>query len=107
MKIKLVLAIFILSLLPITQTSCGVFKRSNVDNKEKEIQKEKKRRQKEDTVLYQKAVKEHMKRQSKETRKAMKQAMKEAERNREHKPEPWYKRLYQKWFGYKQKQNKG
>ncbi|MCX7696603.1 MAG: hypothetical protein N2Z72_02785 [Bacteroidales bacterium] len=100
-----ILIVFILS---VASTSCDLFRRSNIDNKEKAIQKEKKKRQKQDTILYQKALKQHMKNQSKETRKAMKQSMREAKRNREHKPEPFYLRWYKKWFREKpQQKDKG
>lgn len=104
-KFILLLIVFTLS---VVSNSCFLFKRSNIDNKEKAIQKEKKKRQKQDTILYQKAVKQHMKNQSKDTRKAMKQAMREAKRNREHKPEPFYLRWYKKWFREKpQQKDKG
>lgn len=80
---------------------------SNMDNKERQIQREKKKRQRNDTVLYQKALKNHMKSQTKETRKAMRQALNTAKRNREHKKEFIVKRWFREWFGYKQERNKG
>jgi hypothetical protein len=80
---------------------------SNIDKKEREIMRERKKRKKDDYVLYQKALKRHMKIQSKETRKRMKEDLRRAKRNREHKKEIFFKRWFRKWFGYKQKPQKG
>lgn len=66
--------------------------RSKMSKREREIQKEKERRRKEDTVLYQKALKKHMKNQGRETRKIMKQNAKEAQRYNEQKDEFFIKR---------------
>lgn len=80
---------------------------SNLSNRERQIQREKKKRQRNDTVLYQKALKRHMKSQTKETRKSMRRALNEANRNRNHRKEFFVKRWFRDWFGYKQERNKG
>lgn len=82
-------------------------KAQSMEQRERQIQREKKRRQRDDMVLYQKALKNHMKSQTPETRVAMKQAMRTAKQNREHRREFFVKRWFRNWFGYKQKQNKG
>lgn len=88
----------------VTMNSCRT---SNLDNRERRIQREKRKRQRNDTVLYQKALKRHMKSQTKETRKAMRRNLHEAKRNREHRKEFFIKRWFRDWFGYKQERNKG
>lgn len=103
MKLIKHLALILLLLTPVvTLDSC-----QTMNNKEQQIQREKNRRAKGDTVLYQKALKRHMKSQTKETRKSMRRAMYEAKRNREHKREFFVKRWFKGWFGYKQERNKG
>ncbi len=80
---------------------------SNLDNRERQIQREKRKRQRNDTVLYQKALKRHMKSQTKETRKSMRQALHTAKRNRDNRREFFIKRWFDHWFGYRQDRNKG
>ena len=58
-----------------------------MSNKERQIKREKKRRAKDDTVLYQKALKKHMKNQTKATRKDMKRNYRESQRYNQQKKE--------------------
>lgn len=105
MKILKYIVLLLLLLAPATTIqSCRT---SNSSNRERQIQREKKKRQKNDTVLYQKALKNHMKSQTKDTRKAMRQNLHTAKRNRDHKQEFFVKRWFRDWFGYKQERNKG
>jgi len=105
MRILKYIVLLLLLLAPVaTMQSCRT---SNTGNKERQIQREKKKRTRNDTVLYQKALKNHMKSQTKNTRKAMRQAYHTSERNRENKRDFFLKRWFQDWFGYKQEQNKG
>lgn len=80
-------------------------KTSNMSSQDRKIQREKKKRAKNDTVLYQKALKHHMKSQTKETRKSMRSALREANRNRNHRREPFYSRWYKNWFREKPDKN--
>jgi len=99
------LIILLLIFAPLVATySCRT---SNIDKKERQIMRERKRRKKDDYVLYQKALKRHMKIQTKDTRKRMKQDMRIARRNRDHKREFIISRWFRNWFGYKQKRNEG
>lgn len=105
MKILKYIVLLVLLLSPVaTIQSCRT---SNLDNRERQIQREKRKRQRNDTVLYQKALKRHMKSQTKETRKSMRQALNTARRNREGRREFFVKRWFREWFGYKQERNKG
>ena len=74
---------------------------TSVSQQEKKIEKEKKKRQKDDTILYQKAVKQQMNNQTAETKEAMKDAEKQAKLNRENKKEFFLKRWINNWQ-YKQ-----
>ncbi len=67
---------------------------TSISKTEKQIEKEKKRRAKDDIVLYKKALKKHMKTQTRYTRKEMKRNYKEAMRYMEQKPEPILRRLF-------------
>ncbi len=80
---------------------------SNISNKERQIQKEKKRRAKDDTVLYEKALKKHMKNQTKETRKEMKRNYREAQRYNQKKKEFFLKRFMREKLYQRQKKQKG
>lgn len=94
-------------LMPVTfVVSCRT---SNTSNTERRIQKEKRRRAKNDTVLYQKALKRHMKSQTKDTRHSMRRALREARTNREHRREFFLRRWYKNWFtpNPQDKPNKG
>ncbi len=105
MRILKYIVLIVALLLPAaTFQSCRT---SNLSNRERQIQREKKKRQRNDTVLYQKALKRHMKSQTKETRKSMRRALNEADRNRNHRKEFFVKRWFRDWFGYKQERNKG
>lgn len=70
--------------------------RSKMSKREREIQKEKEKRRKDDTVLYQKALKKHMKNQGRETQRIMKKNAKEAQRYNEQKDEFFLKRWIKK-----------
>lgn len=65
--------------------------------KERQIQREKEKRRKEDTVLYQKALKQHMKNQSRETQRRMRQNSREAERFNEQRKEFFLSRWIKEW----------
>lgn len=105
MRIIKYIVLLVLLLAPVaTFQSCRT---SNLDNRERQIQREKKKRSRNDTVLYQKALKRHMNSQTKETRKSMRQALNTAKRNREGRREFFVKRWFRDWFGYKQERNKG
>jgi len=85
-------------------TSCRT---DNISNKEKQIQREKKRRAKDDTVLYQKALKKHMKSQTKATQKDMKRNYREAQRYNQQKKEFFLKRFIREKLYQRQKKQKG
>jgi hypothetical protein len=69
----------------------------NPDSKsQKALAKKKKEEQKEADREKKAALKQHMKNQSKPTQKRMKEDAKQAERNRDHKREPFFKRLFAK-----------
>jgi pyruvate/2-oxoacid:ferredoxin oxidoreductase beta subunit len=80
---------------------------NNMSNKERQIQKEKKRRSKDDTVLYQKALKKHMKNQTKATRKDMKRNYRESQRYNSQKKEFFLKRIIRDKLYQRQKKQKG
>lgn len=86
------------------QVSCRT---NNMSNKERQIQKEKKRRAKDDTVLYQKALKKHMKNQTKATRKEMKRNYRDAQRYNQQKKEFFLKRIIRDKMFQRQKRQKG
>jgi hypothetical protein len=80
---------------------------NNLSNKERQIQREKKRRAKDDTVLYQKALKRHMKNQTKATRKDMKRNYREAHRYNEQKKQFFLFRIIRDKMYQRQKKQKG
>jgi len=85
-----------------TMQSC---KTSNTSSKERQIQREKKKRQKNDTVLYQKALKQHAKSQTKNTRKAMRDSYRKAQNYNNNQREFFLTRWMHNWFKYKPEQN--
>ena len=99
-KTIIFLIIILFSGLSMTCYSCKS-QSTSINSQEKKIEKEKKKRQKDDTILYQKAVKQQMNNQTPETREAMKDAQKQAKRNRENKKEFFIKRWIKNWQ-YKQ-----
>lgn len=107
MKAIRIISIMLLLLMPATFVmSCRT---SNTGNKERQIQREKRKRSKNDTVLYQKALKRHMKSQTKDTRSSMRRALAIAKRNRDHKREFFLRRWFKDWFtpNPQDKPNKG
>ena len=72
-KTIIFLIIILFSVLSMTCYSCKS-QSTSINSQEKKIEKEKKKRQKDDTILYQKAVKQQMNNQTPETREAMKDA---------------------------------
>jgi len=78
-----------------------------MSNKERQIQREKKRRSKDDTVLYQKALKKHMKNQTKATQKDMKRNYREAQRFNDKKKEFFLKKFIRERLYQRQKKQKG
>ncbi len=98
------LAIMILLSSFVVLPSCRT---NNLSNKEREIQREKKRRAKDDTVLYQKALKRHMKNQTEATRKDMKRNYREAMRYNEQKKQFFLFKIIRDKMYQKQKKQKG
>lgn len=80
---------------------------NNISSKERQIQREKKKRAKDDTVLYEKALKKHMKSQTKETRKEMKRNYREAQRYNQKKKEFFLKKFMREKLYQRQKKQKG
>lgn len=95
---------FLIFFLVFAAPSCRT---SNISNKEKQIQREKKKRAKDDTVLYEKALKKHMKSQTKETRKEMKRNYREAQRYNQKKNEFFLKKFMREKLYQRQKKQKG
>ena len=105
MKFHKKIIILLLIITPLFTTySC---KTGNVSTKEKQINRERQRKKKNDTVLYQKALKRHMKLQSKETQKNMKRDFRTARRNSEYKREFFLKRWLKSKFWYRPEKQKG
>ncbi len=80
---------------------------NNLSSKEREIQREKKKRANDDTVLYEKALKKHMKEQTKETRKEMRKNYREAQRYNNQKQEFFLTRFFREKIYQRQKKQKG
>jgi hypothetical protein len=80
---------------------------NTLSSKEKQIQREKKRRVKEDSVLYEKALKKHMKSQTKATRQEMKRNYRDAQRHNNQKQEFFLKRFVREKLYQRQKKQKG
>ncbi len=103
MRILKYIVLMLLLLAPVsTIQSC---KTSNTGNRERQIQREKKKRTRNDTVLYQKALKQHMKSQTKNTRKSMRQALHKSRSYNDNKREFFLTRWFHNWFKYKPEQN--
>lgn len=94
----------IFAFLIIASPSCRT---NNLSNKEREIQREKKKRAKDDTVLYEKALKKHMRTQTQETRKEMKKSYRDAQRYNNQKKEFFLKRFIREKIYQRQKKQKG
>lgn len=95
---------FLILIISFASPSCRT---DNISQKEKQIQREKKRRSKDDTVLYQKALKKHMRNQTKETRKEMRRNYREAQRYNQQKKEFFLKRFIREKLYQRQKKQKG
>jgi hypothetical protein len=80
------------------QDPSATFDDPNMKNPDSKSQKALAKKKKAEMKLAEKqkkaALKQHMKNQSKPTQKRMKEDAKEAERNRDHKREPFFKRLF-------------
>jgi len=99
----LVLLLFIFTSV-IIQPSCRT---TNISQSEKRIQKEKKRRAKDDRVLYEKALKRHMKGQTKETQQSMKDNYKKSQQYNERKQDNFIKRFIRERTTRNQRKQKG
>jgi pyruvate/2-oxoacid:ferredoxin oxidoreductase beta subunit len=99
----LVLFLFLFTTLTI-QPSCRT---TNISKSEKRLQKEKKKRAKEDVVLYEKAVKRHMKGQTKETQQQMKENNKTAEQYNDRKKDNFIKRFFKERANKNLRKQKG
>lgn len=79
----------------------------NISPEERKIQREKKKRAKDDAVLYEKALKKHMKNQTKATRKEMRRNYREAMRYNEQRKEFFLKRWLRERMYQRQKKQEG
>lgn len=95
---------FIMISLSGSVTSCRT---KNLSPEERKIQREKKKRAKEDSVLYEKALKRHMKNQTKATRKEMRRNYREAMRYNEQRKEFFLKRWLRERMYQRQKKQQG
>lgn len=87
-----VFIIILLIFIPIVANiSCRI---TNISKQERKIEREKKRRQKEDAVLYQRALQRHIKMQSDDTRQEMRENLRRAEKYNRRQKEFFLKR----WF---------
>ena len=78
-KTIIFLIIILFSGLSMTCYSCKS-QSTSINSQEKKIEKEKKKRQKDDTILYQKAVKQQMNNQTPETREAYERCSKTSQK---------------------------
>jgi len=89
---RIFIVILLIFILVLTNISCRTT--TSISKQERKIQKEKERRQKEDVVLYQRAINRHIKMQSDETRQEMRENLRRAEKYNRRQKEFFLKR----WF---------
>jgi len=104
---KLAPFVFVVFLLTSGISMFSSCRTNNMSKKERQISREKKKRAKDDTVLYQKALKKHMKNQTKATRKDMKRNYRESQRYNQQKKEFFLKRIIRDKMYQRQKKQKG
>ena len=90
MKLRKIIFIFILCLLPFCY-ACNLVKSSK---KVKEYEKQEEIREKENDVFYMEGKKKHIDRQSEDTKKMMKKTLKKSQKNNKSKKESFFKRIF-------------
>ncbi len=90
MKLRKIIFIFILCLLPFCY-ACNLVKSSK---KVKEYEKLEDIREKENNVFYMEGKKTHINRQSEDTKKMMKKTLKKSQKNNKSKKESFFKRIF-------------